>query len=282
MQGQVHKFSGASMGASGLPCEACGFIRLLNSPCHISMDSTQGLKSKWQAEQQILKSNLVLTDDPNSPWPPHLVGGLDISFDASDQSKGVACLAVLSYEDMNVVYESFVEVSIEYPYESGFLAFREVPSYQTLIERVRRDSPLFTPDIVLVDGAGILHPQQFGSASHLGVSASIPTIGVAKKLLQIEGIDKETVQKALRDERSTIGEKSSYALLHSTRSSTPVGAAFLPSNVKNPIFISQGHNISLERSISLVSRFSLHRVPEPIRQADIRSREYLRLQRPEP
>lgn len=247
------------------------------------MDYVEDLKLKWLAEQQALKSRLILTDHDDSSWPPRFIGGLDISFETTDPStRGVACLVVLSYEDLKVVYESFEQVDMQYPYLSGFLAFREVSSYQILIERVRRESPHFAPDVVLVDGSGVLHPNGFGFASHLGVSASIPTIGVAKKLLHIEGVDKEAVRKALTnpEERSTIDKSSYYALLHSSSpgSESPVGAAFLPPNVTNPIYISQGHHISLLRAIALVSHCSIYRTPEPIRQADIRSREYIRLQ----
>lgn len=39
--------------------------------------------------------------------------------------------------------------------------------------------------ILLVDGNGLLHARQFGSACHIGVEYDIPTIGVAKNLLSI-------------------------------------------------------------------------------------------------
>lgn len=46
-----------------------------------------------------------------------------------------------------------------------------------------------------------------------------------------------------------------------------------------PIFISIGHRISLDTAITIVKMSCKYRVPEPIRQADIRSREYLRKHR---
>lgn len=51
--------------------------------------------------------------------------------------------------------------------------------------------------VVIVDGCGVLHPQGFGSACHLGVDSHVPTIGVAKKLMGIEGLDKLAVRAAL-------------------------------------------------------------------------------------
>ena len=46
--------------------------------------------------------------------------------------------------------------------------------------------------------------------------------------------------------------------------------------VQNPVFVSQGHRISLETSIAVVSACTRYRVPEPIRQADLQSREAIR------
>ncbi|CAN0359095.1 unnamed protein product, partial [Discosporangium mesarthrocarpum] len=46
--------------------------------------------------------------------------------------------------------------------------------------------------------------------------------------------------------------------------------------VTNPVFVSVGHRLSLGSCVSLVKAVSRHRVPEPIRQADIRSREVVR------
>lgn len=42
-----------------------------------------------------------------------------------------------------------------------------------------------------------------------------------------------------------------------------------------PIFISVGHCISLDTAVMIVKMTCKYRVPEPIRQADIRSRDYL-------
>ena len=49
-----------------------------------------------------------------------------------------------------------------------------------------------------------------------------------------------------------------------------------PDAATNPIYVSVGHRIGLDRARALVVRCCKHRIPEPVRQADLRSRAYLR------
>ena len=48
-------------------------------------------------------------------------------------------------------------------------------------------------EVILVDGTGILHHRHAGIATHLGVVADLPTVGVTKKLLcgqvELEGLE---------------------------------------------------------------------------------------------
>ena len=48
----------------------------------------------------------------------------------------------------------------------------------------------------------------------------------------------------------------------------------------NPVYVSVGHRISLASAGQLVRRCSRYRVPEPIRQADLRSRDLIRRKYP--
>ena len=45
---------------------------------------------------------------------------------------------------------------------------------------------------------------------------------------------------------------------------------------RKPIYISVGHNISLEQAVQICASLSLARIPEPVRQADLSGRELLR------
>ena len=42
--------------------------------------------------------------------------------------------------------------------------------------------------MLLVDGNGILHTRGFGCASHIGVIADFPTIGVGKTVFAVDGL----------------------------------------------------------------------------------------------
>ncbi len=84
-----------------------------------------------------------------------------------------------------MIYENFSSVKLRLPYIAGFLAFREVTPLLDLLQTLKQENPDIFPQVVIVDGNGTLHPRRFGLASHLGVLANVPTIGVGKNFLQI-------------------------------------------------------------------------------------------------
>jgi deoxyribonuclease V len=114
---------------------------------------------------------------------------------------------------------------------------------------------------VLVDGTGILHPRHAGIATHLGVVASLATVGVTKKLLcglvDIEGMQPLESRPVLLDDRLT-------------------GVAIRPtSGSRRPIYVSPGHRVDMAFSEQLVRRLLLgRRLPEPLAWADRLSRRH--------
>jgi deoxyinosine 3'endonuclease (endonuclease V) len=76
------------------------------------------------------------------------------------------------------------------------------------------EKPELKPDVILVDGNGLLHPQRCGVACHIGLHFNIPTIGVAKNLHMVEGIEcpkdsRQTQKKvgdfiSLRDQENSV------------------------------------------------------------------------------
>eukprot|EP00171_Calliarthron_tuberculosum_P012830 IDg12830t1 len=99
----------------------------------------------------------------------------------------------------------------------------------------------------------------------------IPTIGVAKNLLCVDGLDDADV----RAQVATAAKGAAVPLIGS--SGRVWGAALLTGNARTkPIFVSVGHRVSVDSACMLVRRLCKFRVPEPVRFADIHSREALR------
>jgi len=70
-------------------------------------------------------------------------------------------------------------VKLTSPYVPGFLAFREAGFLVEKIETLRRDKPEIMPQVVLVDGNGILHPKSmFEVVSWFAILHSIDLLQV--------------------------------------------------------------------------------------------------------
>ncbi|XP_016454818.1 uncharacterized protein LOC107778996 isoform X3 [Nicotiana tabacum] len=216
--------------------------------CSTEFQSPQQMD--WLRIQDSLKRQLITEDDFKWRLPPKInerekegsnceillkyVGGVDLSFSKEDSSIACGALVVLDFQTLKVVYEDSSIVRLHIPYLPGFLAFREAPVLLELLDKMKKNAHPFYPQLLMVDGNGLLHPRGFGLACHIGVLADLPTVGVGKNAIQ-------SSQGSLK-----------------------------------PIFISVGHRVSLATAIETVKMTCRFRVPEPIRQADIRSRERLR------
>ncbi|KAF8035083.1 hypothetical protein BT93_C1189 [Corymbia citriodora subsp. variegata] len=242
--------------------------------------------SQWIEAQDLLRRRLIERDD--FPWklPGEVdsgellkyVGGVDMSFAKEDGGGGggsVACatLVILDISTLQVVYEDFVVVRLEVAYVPGFLAFREAPVLLGLLEKVKSSAKDICPQLIMVDGNGLLHPRGFGLACHLGVLADLPTIGIGKNLHHVDGLTLSGVKQLLEAKDSF-----SKDLLTLTGSSGRIWGVAMRStwNTSKPIFVSIGHRISLQTAVKVVGMTCKYRVPEPVRQADIRSRDFLR------
>ena len=187
------------------------------------------------------------------------VGGLDIQWiEESDQA--IVGAAICTYPDGAQIWaDTLLCEAKPMAYKAGFLAFREVPLYQMMWIYMKTHAPLL-PDLFLVDGNGILHPRRCGSASHFGVRVGIPTIGVAKNIHQIDGLSRQ-----IKTWMQAQGLQT-YPL--NGISGREYGHAYISPKTKNPIYISPGHRVTLEDSLTIVSKLCLFREPEPLRLAD--------------
>ncbi|KAK1316169.1 hypothetical protein QJS10_CPA05g02484 [Acorus calamus] len=138
---------------------------------------------------------------------------------------------------------------------------------------MKRQAHPFYPQLLMVDGNGLLHPRGFGLACHLGVLADLPTIGVGKNLHHVDGLTQSGMRQLL--EASENCAKDLFFLTGNSGCTWGGALRSTPGSSK-PIFISTGNRISLESSIKVVKMCCKYRVPESIRQADISSRAYLK------
>ncbi|KAK3100491.1 hypothetical protein FSP39_020893 [Pinctada imbricata] len=246
-------------------------------------DVPQDVKDKWEKEQDELKKKLILEDAPviqemkesmeHNKDMKFYIGGVDISFVKGDLVNACSAFVVCSFPDLEKVYEDYEMVKLTQPYIPGYLAFREVDFMIQQYNKLKTRKPEYLPHVIMVDGNGIIHPKEFGCACQLGVLLDIPCIGSAKKLFQVDGLEKDEHHQEKIKNLSEGGD--SFPLIGD--SGRQLGVALRSCNkTTNPIFVSPGHKISIASAEWLVYKCCKYRIPEPVRQADIGSREYLR------
>lgn len=195
--------------------------------------------------QSRLRSKVELADR----LPPiRRVAGADLAFDL-DADRAIAGVVIYKFPEMQEIERLSGKSEITFPYVPGLLSFREAPALLKVLTRVKN-----TPDLIFCDGHGYAHPRRFGITSHLGLLLDTPTIGCAKSLL--------------------IGTHGPLSM--DTGAWTPlrdgdevIGAVLRTRKGVNPIYVTQGHRVSLPTALKLVlAVLDGHRVPRPTRDAD--------------
>ncbi|HUI44018.1 MAG TPA: deoxyribonuclease V [Terriglobia bacterium] len=176
------------------------------------------------------------------------VAGADLAFDPAT-NLAFAGVIVFRFPGLEEVERQSAERPLRFPYVPGLLSFRESPVLLAAFRKLRTE-----PDVILVDGHGIAHPRRFGIACHLGLLLDKPTIGCAKSLLV--GEHPEPARRAGSTAPLTLaGER--------------VGAVLRTRDGVKPIFVTQGHRVSLETAVELVKGcLDGTRIPKPTREAD--------------
>jgi deoxyribonuclease V len=178
-----------------------------------------------------------------------LVAGVDVSGSKFDPllTAGVIVWDRLTEELVETVS---AQSAITFPYIPGLLSFREIPILLQAIKKLTRE-----PDVWMVDGQGIAHPRRLGIAAHLGLVIDRPTIGVGKSRLT-----------------GTHAELGPLAGAHVPLmdGSEQIGIVFRSKAKTNPLFISPGHLIDMESSLTVVQAcLRGYRIPEPTRLAHL-------------
>ncbi|HUX11341.1 MAG TPA: deoxyribonuclease V [Terriglobia bacterium] len=195
--------------------------------------------------QERLRERVTLEDGFQSI---RYVAGADIAFDPETQV-AFAGVIVYRFPELEEVERRMARRKLQFPYVPGLLSFRESPILIAAFARLKTE-----PDLILIDGHGRAHPRLFGLACHIGVLFDKPAIGCAKSLLVGEA-----------------GEPAAKA-----GSSAPlefrgerVGVVLRTRDHTRPIYVTQGHRVSLRTAVKLVRRcLDGYRIPKPTREAD--------------
>jgi deoxyinosine 3'endonuclease (endonuclease V) len=236
------------------------------------------LIARWTEEQEKMARRVVdhdMFEDRQPDDAALLVGGFDISFVTEDPDDVCAGLVVCDRRG-RVVHEDFIRTRLTLPYIPGYLGYREVPHYLALLARC---PPAKRPDVAMIDGNGILHHRSAGSATQFGLMACMPAIGVAKTLLAVDGLSeydaradeqKINVREKFRKTCTKRGD-----ILPLVGLSKKIWGTAVNTGAQNPVYVSVGHRISIETAVELTLELSKFMNPEPVRQADIRTRAKL-------
>jgi deoxyribonuclease V len=157
-------------------------------------------------------------------------------------------VVLLSYPALNPFQAATAESPVSFPYVPGLLAFREGPVVLAALEQLGD-----RPDVLMFDAQGLAHPRRMGLATHLGVLLDMPAVGCAKSRLcgtYVEPGERKGSWEPLVDGGEVIG------------------AVVRTRDRVRPVFVSVGHRVDLESSVSLVlGCANRYRLPEPTRWA---------------
>jgi len=177
---------------------------------------------------------------------PRRIAGFDVAYDGDT---AFAAAVVTDAGGTEVLQEVARREPVRFPYIPGYLAYREFPAIESCFRLL--DPP---PDLLMIDGHGVLHPARCGIASFAGLKLGRPTIGVAKSLLVGEPGPLPRAPGGWTEVRVD-GEV--------------LGAALRSGKSRRMIYVSVGSGISLETAVRITKRLCRTRIPEPLRRADI-------------
>lgn len=186
-------------------------------------------------EQLKLASKIVLRDGFPSI---KTIAGVDC---ISVQDKLLACIVVCEFPSLRIIEKKTYLLNDALPYREGFQDYREMPAIIEAYNKLDQE-----PDVILVNGNGIVHPRKIGLASHLGLALNKATIGVAESL--------------------SLGrvEKGKIILYNEI-----MGFEIKTREFSKPVYVSPGHLVSLGSVLNVIPQTIQypHKMPEPLHLA---------------
>ena len=202
--------------------------------------------ARLREEQLRLAATVEMADRLSGP---DRIAGFDVSYVGD---RAFVAGVVMDAAGGTVLQEVALEMRATFPYIPGYLAYREFPAIEACFRRL---DP--APDLLMIDGHGVLHPARFGIASVAGVLLDRPSIGVAKSLLV------GTTGPAPREAGGSTDVRLNGEVM---------GAALRSGRSRRLVYVSVGHRISLSTAVRITKRLCKARIPEPLRRADARSK----------
>tara|TARA_Y100000310_G_scaffold47186_1_gene43808 strand:- start:34574 stop:35200 length:627 start_codon:yes stop_codon:yes gene_type:complete len=184
-------------------------------------------------EEQLKLAKKVITSDSFEKIAT--IAGADQAYVGN---KVISAISVCNYKTLKIIEEKYSVVDAKIPYKSGFLFYKNGPAVMEAFNKLENK-----PDVLIVQGNGILHPRRIGMASHVGILLDIATIGLTKNLML-----GEVSERAIYVEKEARG----YELV--TREHA------------KPVYISPGNKISLKKSLEVIKnclRYP-HKMPIPL------------------
>ena len=188
---------------------------------------------EWDMIQDDIAKGLVEIDTIASLSEIVYVGGLYLLDDKENPSTCVAGIAIIDFETNKCIYSHAKVFHTDIPYVSGYIGFREVPIFEELYETFMIKKPEYSPDLLIINSYGKLHPKQAGSATQLALKIKIPVIGVGQTILNVDGLSERAAKIDFKQQCQNVGE---YAELKG-ESGTLYGAAVKTSlTSSNPVY----------------------------------------------
>ena len=170
-----------------------------------------------------------------------------------EANRAIGCVVMYRFPEMEEIERSYAIAPLEFPYVPGFLSFREIP---VLLEALRKLREM--PDLLFCDGQGYAHPRRLGLASPFGCGT-----GPAEHWLCQEHSAREPT------DRVPLKAGSWVPLVDEKANGERIGAAVRTRTGVKPIYVSQGHRVSLKTAIRLTLAVNDgYRIPRPTRDAD--------------
>jgi len=181
------------------------------------------------------------------------IGGMDLTFKdlKRNPTEALVSLVVVDKETLKPVEVIVEHTEVDFPYIPTFLAFRELPP---LLEVYKKSK--ITPDVFFIDGQGKIHPRKCGIASHFGVEANVPAVGVAKSHLYGKY-------------EFPCSKRGCFSYVKDPKTGEVLGAVVRTKTNTYPVFVSVGNKVSLPTAVRLVLQTSKYRIPEPTRLAHL-------------